>query len=120
VAGGDAAVALEGRGFRLAVPPELAPRVEPYRGGRLVLGIRPEDLRPAAPTDPADGVIEGSITVVEPLGSDQFLEVDLGGVPLIARVDPRLRVRAHERIRLAPSSGKIHLFDPDSERALCS
>ncbi len=120
VAGGDAAPALEGPGFRLAVAPEHAPRVGPYRGRRLVLGIRPEDLRPAAPTDPADGVIEGPITVVEPVGSDQFLEVDLQGVPLIARVDARLRLRAHQRIRLAPSPGKIHLFDPATEQALLS
>jgi len=35
-------------------------------------------------------------------------------------VDARLRVRAHERIRLAPSPAKIHLFDPATERALLS
>ncbi|HEY7676852.1 MAG TPA: sn-glycerol-3-phosphate ABC transporter ATP-binding protein UgpC [Candidatus Methylomirabilis sp.] len=118
VAAGAGGLVLEGPGFRLPVPPEHAPRVEPFRGQRLALGIRPEDLRPAAPGDPAESVIEAPITVVEPLGSDQFLELDLNGAPLIARLDPHLRVRAHDRIRLVAVPGKVHLFDPATERAI--
>ncbi len=119
VAAGAGGLVLEGPGFRLPIAPDQTSRVEPHRGRRLVLGIRPEDLRPAGPTDPAESVIEAPITVVEPLGSDQFLELDLpGGIPLIARVDGHLRVRAHDRIRLIPVPGKVHLFDPATEQAL--
>ncbi len=118
VGGADGGLALEGPGFRLPVTPEQTSRVEPYRAKRLVMGIRPEDLRPAGPTDPAESIIEAPVTVVEPLGSDQFLELDLSGVPLIARLDAHLRVRAHDRIRLVPVPGKVHLFDPATERAL--
>jgi multiple sugar transport system ATP-binding protein len=118
VAAGAGGMVLEGPGFRLPVPAEHAPRVEPFRGQRLTLGIRPEDLRPAGPGDPAEGVIEAPITVVEPLGSDQFLELDLTGTPVIARLDTHLRVRAHDRIRLVAAPGKIHLFDPATERAI--
>ena len=118
VAGGDGRLELAGPGFRLPLPAEHAPRVEPFRGKRLILGVRPEDLRPAGPTDPAESAIDAPITVVEPLGSEQYVELDLGGIPLIARVDPHLRVRAHDRIRLAPVPGKVHLFDPATERSL--
>jgi len=118
VAAGAGGMVLEGPGFRLPVPPEHAPRVEPFRGQHLTLGIRPEDLRPAGPGDPAESTIEAPITVVEPLGSDQFLELDLTGTPVIARLDAHLRVRAHDRIRLVAAPGKVHLFDPATERAI--
>ncbi len=118
LADGAGGIVLRGPGFKLPAPPEHAARLEPYRGHRLTLGIRPEDLRPAAPTDPPETVIDAPISVVEPLGSEQYLELDLGGTAVIARLDPHVRVRAHDRIRLTPAPGKIHLFDPATEQAL--
>ena len=118
VADGADGMALAGPGFKLPVPPEYTERLAPYRGHRLVLGVRPEDLRPASPTDSPESVIDAPIAVVEPLGSEQYLELDLGGTALTARLDPHVRVKAHERIRLIPAPGKIHLFDPATERAL--
>jgi multiple sugar transport system ATP-binding protein len=118
VVDGAGVPALQGPGFKVPTPEEYAARLELYRGHRLTLGIRPEDLRPAAPSDPPETVIDASIAVVEPLGSEQYLELDLGGTALIARLDPHVRVRAHDRIRLTPVSGKIHLFDPGTERSL--
>jgi multiple sugar transport system ATP-binding protein len=72
-----------------------------------VLGVRPEhfgvgDESPAA---------EVPIKLVEPLGSDTLVHVDLGGTAAIARVEPDLRPKMGDRIRLRVLPGKSHLFD---------
>jgi multiple sugar transport system ATP-binding protein len=36
----------------------------------------------------------------------------------VARVDPRSRVRAHERLRLAVDTGRLYFFDPASGESL--
>jgi multiple sugar transport system ATP-binding protein len=110
---------------------ELAARA----GQELVVGIRPEALNPA----PSDGpAIEGTIALVESLGSDLLVHVDVdapsvsaaevaagdanGSTPalatLTARVEPSVKAAAGERMRLAVDPERLHFFDARTERAL--
>ncbi len=84
--------------------------------GAVLLGIRPEDLRPA----PAEGApLRGTVTVAEPLGPGTLLHVDLGGgVEVIATGPGRAAPRPGEALGLAPDPGALHLFDAASGRAL--
>jgi len=118
VGGSDGALAAETQGLRIAVPPVLAGRLAPYRGQRVTLGVRPEDLHPATGSDPAHYTFEAVVEVVEPLGSEILLDVKAGASTMVARVDPTVRARVHEPIRLALNADRLHFFDVATERAI--
>jgi ABC-type sugar transport system ATPase subunit len=121
---GRDAIELPG-GARLAVAPELAARslaaysAAPGGPGEVWCGLRPEHLAWTPPDGaPAAGTITGAAVVVEPLGSDTVVSLDVGGHPLVARVPPKTVRRAGERVALAIDAANIHLFDHATERRL--
>jgi multiple sugar transport system ATP-binding protein len=115
-ASGDALWA-EARGLRVRVPPHKLERLRAHAGQRVVLGLRPEALRPASASD-GDYSFDAVIEVVEPLGSEILLNVRAGDSPVVARVDPGLRFSAHERVRLAFDPARVHFFDAATEASL--
>jgi multiple sugar transport system ATP-binding protein len=56
--------------------------------------------------------------VVEPLGNEILLDVRAGNHPLVARVDPAVRVKVHENVRLALDPERLHFFDTKTEAAI--
>jgi ABC-type sugar transport system ATPase subunit len=84
----------------------------------VVVGIRPELLRPAA--ELADGItLEVLAEVVEPLGSDVFVHgVTAGGDAVVARLAGNASVAPGERLALAAPAGEVHLFDEASGERL--
>ncbi|MGH8724765.1 MAG: ABC transporter ATP-binding protein, partial [Burkholderiales bacterium] len=79
----------EAEGLRIRVPQEFSSRVQ--AGKRLTLGVRPEALRLANGTD--EHTFATEVDVVEPLGNEILLNFRAGGVPMVARVDPGVRVK---------------------------
>jgi multiple sugar transport system ATP-binding protein len=51
--------------------------------------------------------------VVETLGAEVQLDVVSGEHNLVARVDPRTRVKRKDEIELAVNMDKIHIFDTE-------
>jgi multiple sugar transport system ATP-binding protein len=99
-------------GLRIRVPERIAAQA----GRRVTLGVRPEALRIANGTD--DFSFPTEVDVVEPLGNEILLNFRVGEVPMVARVDPGVRVKVHENVRLALDPARLHFFDPQSEAAL--
>jgi multiple sugar transport system ATP-binding protein len=122
----------------LAPRPALAHRA----GKEVVVGIRPEALRPADQGQPA---LAGPVVLVESLGSDLLahLEVDAPAVLTVeqleaareihgsdvngslreraritARLEPSVEVNVGERLALAVDPERMHFFDPETERSL--
>ncbi len=88
-------------------------------GQRLTAGIRPDDLVVAA--GPATGlVVEAEVTLVEPQGPDALVYVRLGAHEVIAKSDARILPRPGATVRLAADPADLHLFDPESGRAVGS
>ena len=116
----DAAGSLwaEAPGFRVKVPPEHRERLRAYAGKRATLGIRPESLRLANGSDPEEYTFGTTIDVVEPLGSEILLDVRVGAASMVARVDPSVRVKMHESVRLVLDPGRVHFFDGGNEAAI--
>jgi multiple sugar transport system ATP-binding protein len=84
--------------------------------GPATIGIRPERLIWLPPGNPAPAAISGSAAVVEPLGSETLVTLDLAGSELHARVPARSVRQAGEPVRLALEAEDIHLFSPDGGR----
>jgi multiple sugar transport system ATP-binding protein len=108
----------EGTGLRLAIPDELTLRMRPHSGRAATLGIRPEDLRMANGSDPADQCFEAVVEVAEQLGSEVILDVKAAGASMVASVEPTVRVKPQERIRLALNQRGLRFFDAKTEMAI--
>jgi ABC-type sugar transport system ATPase subunit len=105
-------------GQRLALPlASVAPASLPRIGQRrkLLLGIRPTDLVVGAARDQQ---LSGTVFLVEPVGPVTYVDVDLGGQSLKATCDPDAAPAVGDRLTLGFASGRVRLFDPESEDRL--
>ena len=145
VAEEDTRPVLELGSARLPLPDSVL-EARPALMGRVdeevVVGIRPEALRPA---DGARAALEGPVVLRESLGSDVLVHVevdapavlageqleaarelaggDVNGTPpkrarLTARLEPSVRAATGETLRLTVDPARLHFFDPQTERAL--
>ena len=111
-------VTAEAPGLKIALPPDLANRGRPHLGRKATLGIRPENIHVAGPADDAGYCFDAGVEVVEQLGSEILLDTRVGSALFVASIDPTVRVRPHEKLRLALKPERLHLFDAESEKAL--
>jgi multiple sugar transport system ATP-binding protein len=111
-------VVAEAPGLKISLPPELAKRGRAHLGRKATLGIRPEDIHIAGPEDDAGHCFDASVEVVEQLGSEILLDTRVGSALFMASIDPTVRVRPHEKLRLALKPDRLHLFDAESEKVL--
>jgi multiple sugar transport system ATP-binding protein len=114
----NGAVYAEASGLRVKVPADKATALKPYKGQTVVLGIRPEDLRVGSGADSSDLAFDAVVEVVEPLGSEILLNVSVAGQQIVSRVEPSVKARPHDKIRMAFVPDRIHFFDAKSEAVL--
>jgi multiple sugar transport system ATP-binding protein len=114
----DDGVWAESPGLRVRVPDNKKESLRKHAGQRVVLGIRPEALRLANGSDPADYAFDSTVEVVEPLGNEILLDVRAGSHLLVARVDPATRVKVRDAVRLAVDRERLHFFDAKTEAAI--
>jgi multiple sugar transport system ATP-binding protein len=84
----------------------------------VTLGIRPEDLRVGSGADSSDLSFDAVVDVVEPLGAEILLDVAVAGQSVVCRVEPTVKARAHDKIRMAFVPERIHFFDSKTEAVL--
>ena len=85
----------------------------PVHAQPVVLGVRPEHLRP----DP-QGPHEGTVQLVEPMGNHQVVWIAGGGRSLAAVVDEALSLQPDQPLRYAMAAARVSLFDRADERRL--
>jgi len=78
-------------------------------GHAVAYGIRPGDLRLAAPDAP--GAVPAEIVVVEPTGAETELLIQAGADQLILVTHGRPKASPGDRIGLAIDPAKVHVFD---------
>jgi len=83
----------------------------------VIFGIRPEDLPEAACALPGE-TIEAVVEVMEPLGSEVYLNVTVGERSLIARAEPTTQAKPHARLCLQPSPENMRFFDMETEKSI--
>jgi multiple sugar transport system ATP-binding protein len=101
----------------LAIPPALAARLGTFKGGQVCIGMRAEDVDERG-EPPAGRAVRGRVTSVLPVGSDQFLGMELEGEELFFRVGKDVRHATGEVAALAVDVNRLHIFDPDSGKSL--
>jgi ABC-type sugar transport system ATPase subunit len=74
--------------------------------------VRSEDI--ALDVGPSPQTTAARVALVEPLGSDTFLELEAGDASLTARVDADRRPAIGESVNLRFRLENLHLFDATS------
>jgi multiple sugar transport system ATP-binding protein len=108
----------EAPGLRIGLPDALAARARSKAGHKATLGIRPEDIHIASAADAPEYCFDAVVEVVEQLGSEILLDTRAGPALMVASVEPTLRMRAHDKLKLALKPERLHLFDAESEVAI--
>ena len=114
-----------GEGFACGLDSSMIERLEQPEGREVSLGVRAEDIGinvapPSAGSASETGGQTGNkdqsvgraeVVVREPMGSDLYLTVDVGGTNVKVRTRPDSRADRGEVLDLFFDPGKIHLFD---------
>jgi multiple sugar transport system ATP-binding protein len=79
----------------------------------VALGVRAEDVRIRAATSETEAVgsFRASVQLLEPIGSDTFVELAAGDATIVARVAPDVGLGIGEAVQASIRPGRVHLFD---------
>ncbi|GAA4231887.1 ABC transporter ATP-binding protein [Actinomadura meridiana] len=137
---------------RIPVPKELHGALERHVGSKIVLGVRPEKLTDM-PVHAANGSgapvgrLRGEVSVVEMLGHERLIQVEVPGEPVAAdpelenlrrpegddgkngqaapgtaivyaRFSPTSAVKPLETVDIPVNPGDLHFFDPETGEAI--
>ncbi len=100
--------------FRLKVTAEQAKALKGYVGKSVTFGIRPEDVQYSEKAV-KDATITGSVSVVEPLGSETHVYVATSKAQVIGKIAPEFEVHPDDKVALTPTMEKAKFFDLESE-----
>ena len=94
---------------------------EKYVGRPVVLGIRPEDILADEERVDAEnkGMIQAKIDIVELMGAEVYIYLVCDGQRLVVRTPGGYHKKAGDATQFALNMDKIHLFDQETERAIC-
>jgi multiple sugar transport system ATP-binding protein len=112
-----AAISFRRGDLSIALPPKLASRLTGCEGQEVVLGLRPEDVCPAAGAEPGH-LLSGIVDSVLPVGSDSFIGLKVEGRDIFVRLDKEARHREGTSLALGLVADRLHLFDKTSGMTL--
>ncbi len=108
----DGALWVKGDTLLLPVPETKLPDYAPFRGRKLIFGIRPEHIHDREFLKEYDQrhIVRAGVELIEPVGSFVILQIALGKEILVAQVDPHSRAQVGDQIELVFDMAEMHLF----------
>ncbi len=118
--GEDSDYYVDGEGFHLKLPETKYDSLASLEGEKVIFGIRPEDIsdRLFVPDADADTVAEVEVEVIEPLGADAYLQLNLGGKSITARVEEYDQAEVNQEINVVFNMGKSKIFDSKTKKVI--
>jgi multiple sugar transport system ATP-binding protein len=107
--------------FNVMLPANRAEEYQAFLGKPVVFGIRPEDIHNPAFIPPSIHTenVTMKVDVTELMGNEIFLYLLAGENTFVARVDPRTSFKVGEEVEVAFNMDNFHLFDAETEQAIC-
>jgi multiple sugar transport system ATP-binding protein len=105
------------QGLKLPIPRDKTGSLTSYTQKEVLLGIRPDDLS-ATGTLEEPGTLKATVLVVQPVGSQIYLDVKVGNHNLLASVDAQTQVKPHQEIILKVNLKNLYFFDPETGLAI--
>jgi multiple sugar transport system ATP-binding protein len=100
--------------FGLVPDDAMQPILRPYDGKPIVVGIRAENMETL--NHPADDALQVRVLVVEPLGAQNLLTVEIGGDIVKVATHPTFEVAPDRDVWLRFPADKIRWVDRDTGR----
>ncbi|MGB9561850.1 MAG: TOBE domain-containing protein, partial [bacterium] len=79
----------------------------------VIAGIRPEDF-----IIESEGEYWGTVEIIEPLGSELFVYINVKNKSLIVRTKPNENIKKGARINFKIILEKVHLFNRDDGKRI--
>lgn len=106
-------------GMHLRFSPQLQIRIPEKpdwkirEGMDVIMGLRTEDLSldNGQSTLPEEWKAKGVVDVVEPLGSETNVHMDLQGIKVVAKCDGRRHISAGDQLEVSLNLEHLHIFD---------
>jgi multiple sugar transport system ATP-binding protein len=122
----DCKVIKEGDNFLLKFDGGLSIPIPENNGSTIennqdvVMGIRTEEitLTDEESSSEQDWIFPGVVKVVEPLGNENHLHVDINGESFVARCEGRRIIKAGDKINLNFNLEQLHIFDAETTQAV--
>ena len=110
---------IQGAGLALPVPPRLRAALQGRSGGKMVAGVRPEnvvaDMRPprgeSAP-------LRVTVEIAEPLGDEVIVHARAGEDMVVFKQDPHRQPAIGDEMVVQVELDGLHLFDAETQRRL--
>ncbi|MBW2590270.1 MAG: sn-glycerol-3-phosphate ABC transporter ATP-binding protein UgpC [Deltaproteobacteria bacterium] len=98
---------------KLQIPVPDKPDAEIKDGMEVIMGLRTEDLNidNGGNGFPEEWKADGVVEVVEPLGGETNMHMNLQGINFIAKSEGRRVIDVGEKLRLALNLEHLHIFD---------
>jgi multiple sugar transport system ATP-binding protein len=107
---------------QMAIPIPTREKTQLADGQKVIMGLRTEDIFIAHEKDKSDlnlsYSVDGSIKIVEPLGNETNLHMDLRGASLIARSEGRRLFVPGEKLPMTLDLTHLHIFDAGTEKSI--
>ena len=105
-------------GLHIPIPPRAEAKLED--GQNVLMGIRTEEITIVDDKNSSrpEWVFPGLVKVVEPLGNENHLHVELQGVTFVARCEGRKIIKAGEKIEVSFNLEQLHIFDKKTTQVI--
>jgi len=105
-------------GLKIPVPDKQG--TELVHEQNVIFGLRAEEITPLNNHTqlPKEWIFNANVMVVEPLGNETQLHVDIMGIRVLSRCEGRKIVRANEEINLGMNLNEMHLFDAETTQVI--
>lgn len=112
----DKGIAIDLKGNILHLPKEKAEKVKSYVGKSVWFGIRPENVG-SYEVHPDAELVDGTISVVEMMGNEEFVYFEVAGTQLSARFDSSKVTKTENGAdyKFWFDMEKCHIFDVETE-----
>ena len=107
--------------FKVMIPAQFKKQLAPYAGKPVVFGTRPEHLyEPLSNLKDRPGMapLKAKVEIIEPMGAEIYVYLTTGKTPLIARLDPHIKVDIDAMMDLLVDMEKAHFFDKETEKTI--
>jgi multiple sugar transport system ATP-binding protein len=114
----QAGLQLDSGAMQLPVGEDANNVLSAYVDREIVIGIRPEDLRPLDAAAALPTSLRAELEVIEPVGNEIFLNLRCGGTELFVRTPPQALPERGSMVALGYASAALHFFDAQTQQRI--
>lgn len=103
--------------FSLKLDSACEKKLASYVGKSVTMGMRPENVTFAQKAT-AGVTINGTVSVVEPLGAETHVFLNTGKNQFVGKIEPGIPVAVDQQVSLTPDLSKVKFFDIETELAI--